>query len=547
MSDQKIDAVSIPPEVAAAHRTERAVDFAEIEAWLTRFEDEDIVDMDREDLETDLENATASYVPALLDEVQGAENALLRAGIPDDGRPLAERIGDLVTARDAAIALFRNPDGTVGEHAEGICRIADILRGKPITVEHRCEDPATCPLCMAVAETDPAPQTADVADPLAGLTEEQRQHLTSLAADPAFRARFNGSTARIAVLCEPVPLERRAAARMRKYINGEFGLSITVADLATALGISETDMTAIEAGTKSTDAAGWTTIQTACFCLGSGTKPEHIADPTNSPAFQRAMEAEDEPVHYAAKGDPVVYPTACGLMWTQDARFQWTDNADDVRGCETCERAAAALKDGRATFEESFGAGRETWSTPEGQRFLREMRGGLNEHGIDREGKRLPLTMIVAIARNGVIGKGNKIPWPISEDLRHFKRETMGHTLIVGRKTYSTMPHLPGRRLVLLSRTGGRCAWPIVHGIEDAIAAARETDPHPFVIGGAEVYRAAMPFVTRILLTEIDHDYEGDVRFDLDRTGFVETSRRAGETPGVSFVTLERKADIGKG
>lgn len=155
---------------------------------------------------------------------------------------------------------------------------------------------------------------------------------------------------------------------------------------------------------------------------------------------------------------------------------------------------------------------------------------------------RAPLTMIVAIARNGVIGKGDKTPWPISEDLRHFKRETMGHTLIVGRKTALSLPPLPGRSLIVLSRAAA--AYGFTDGattIEDAIARARETDPHPIVIGGAEVYRAALPFVTRILLTEIDHDYEGDVRFELDRTGFVETSRRAGETPGVSFVTLERK------
>lgn len=157
---------------------------------------------------------------------------------------------------------------------------------------------------------------------------------------------------------------------------------------------------------------------------------------------------------------------------------------------------------------------------------------------------RPPLAMILAVANNGVIGKDGKIPWPISEDLRHFKKTTMGHTLIVGRKTYEGLPPLPGRRLVGVSRkhplammNAGIRVCPTV---EDAIGVARETDPEPIVIGGAEVGRAALPYVTRIYLTEIGHDYEGDTTFHLDRAGWRETSRRAGETPGVSFVVLER-------
>ncbi len=152
----------------------------------------------------------------------------------------------------------------------------------------------------------------------------------------------------------------------------------------------------------------------------------------------------------------------------------------------------------------------------------------------------MTLSLIVAIARNGVIGAGGALPWRVSEDLRHFKATTMGHTLIVGRKTMSALPPLPGRRLVVMTRNypggGLRCAATI----EDAVAAARETDPEPFVIGGAEVYRAALPHVSRIYLTEIDRDAEGDTFFHLDRTGWTETERRAGQEPGVSFVTLER-------
>lgn len=154
-----------------------------------------------------------------------------------------------------------------------------------------------------------------------------------------------------------------------------------------------------------------------------------------------------------------------------------------------------------------------------------------------------PLTMSIARSRNGAIGLAGGLPWEIPEDLRRFRAATMDHTLIVGRVTYSTMPHLPGRRLVVLSRTGGRCAWPIAHTIEDAIAAARETDPEPIVIGGAQVYREALPYVTHILLTEIDRDVEGDTFFDLNTAGFREVVREVWVwEPGVSFVTLERGA-----
>lgn len=160
----------------------------------------------------------------------------------------------------------------------------------------------------------------------------------------------------------------------------------------------------------------------------------------------------------------------------------------------------------------------------------------------------LPLSMIVAIARNGVIGNDGGLPWPRSaEDMRHFRTVTMGHTCIVGRKTFEVLPVLGGRRLVVMSRhidpaRPARPDWAAsTYMIEDAIEAARETDPEPIVIGGGEVYRAALPFVTRIYLTEIHADYNGDVRFELDRTGFVETSRRKGTPPEVSFVGLDRE------
>ncbi len=149
--------------------------------------------------------------------------------------------------------------------------------------------------------------------------------------------------------------------------------------------------------------------------------------------------------------------------------------------------------------------------------------------------------MIVAIARNGVIGRDGALPWRVPEDLRHFKATTMGHALIVGRKTWCGLPPLAGRRFVILTRAPMVDGpWPSASSIEAAIATARETDPEPVVIGGAEVYRAALPHVSRIYLTEIDREAEGDTFFHLDRAGWTETERRAGQEPGVSFVTLER-------
>lgn len=162
----------------------------------------------------------------------------------------------------------------------------------------------------------------------------------------------------------------------------------------------------------------------------------------------------------------------------------------------------------------------------------------------------MTLSLIVAIARNGVIGKDGGLPWRIPEDMRHFKRVTMDHTLIVGRKTAEGLPRLQGRKLVVVSRAGvvppqvvaaDNRVLHVRTTVEDAVAVARETDPEPIVIGGAEVYRAAMPFVSRIYLTEIDRAVDGDTRFDLDRTGFVETERRQGEERDVAFVTLERR------
>jgi dihydrofolate reductase len=152
------------------------------------------------------------------------------------------------------------------------------------------------------------------------------------------------------------------------------------------------------------------------------------------------------------------------------------------------------------------------------------------------------LSLIVAIADNGVIGKDGQLPWRIPEDLRFFKNTTMGHAIIMGRKTYAEVGKpLPGRRNIVVSRTADKYEGAeIARTFEEAVELARKTDEEPFVIGGSTIFHAALPVATRIFLTEVHREPEGDTYFHLDRGGWRETARRPGETEGVEFVTLER-------
>jgi dihydrofolate reductase len=156
---------------------------------------------------------------------------------------------------------------------------------------------------------------------------------------------------------------------------------------------------------------------------------------------------------------------------------------------------------------------------------------------------REPLCLVLAVAKNGVIGKDGQVPWHVPEDLKHFRLSTTGHAVIMGRKTWDEVGKpLPNRRNLVVSRKvdlrldGAE----VVPSLDEAIALARITDAEPRVIGGAEIYRQALPLATRVLLTEIQLEPEGDTFFTLDRSGFRETERRAGEDPRAVFVTLER-------
>lgn len=140
------------------------------------------------------------------------------------------------------------------------------------------------------------------------------------------------------------------------------------------------------------------------------------------------------------------------------------------------------------------------------------------------------LTLIAAVARNGVIGIENRLPWRLPADLKHFKTLTLGHTVIMGRKTWESLPArfrpLPGRRNIVVSRNAGYSASgaTVVLSLPEAIGEADSGEA--FVIGGAELYAAALPLADRLQLTEIDATFEGDTYFPaIDPLQWHETMR----------------------
>jgi dihydrofolate reductase len=155
---------------------------------------------------------------------------------------------------------------------------------------------------------------------------------------------------------------------------------------------------------------------------------------------------------------------------------------------------------------------------------------------------------IVAMADNGVIGRGNGLPWHLPDDLMRFKALTMGHSLLMGRKTHDSIGRaLPGRRNLVLTRNG---AWraPGCEAVPSLDAAlARSAGSTLFVIGGAEVFSLAWPVVGRLELTEVHAEPEGDTRLHgFDRAGWRETFRErhvadARHAHPFSFVTLVRR------
>jgi dihydrofolate reductase len=127
------------------------------------------------------------------------------------------------------------------------------------------------------------------------------------------------------------------------------------------------------------------------------------------------------------------------------------------------------------------------------------------------------LSFIVAMAKNRVIGRDNALPWKLPEDLRHFKATTLGHPIVMGRKTWESIGRpLPGRQNIVVTRNRGFQApgAVVVHSLDEALAAATPAE-EVFLIGGAQLYVDALPRADRIHLTEIDREFEGDAYFPL--------------------------------
>jgi len=153
----------------------------------------------------------------------------------------------------------------------------------------------------------------------------------------------------------------------------------------------------------------------------------------------------------------------------------------------------------------------------------------------------LSVTLILAAAENSVIGKDGAIPWHIPEDMKRFKALTFGKTVVMGRKTWDSLPKkpLPGRRnIVATGQQGWRADGAETMALEKALA---ENDV--MVIGGAEIYRAALPRATSIELTEVHRAFDGDAIFTFDRSGWKEIAREDHVTSDglpYSYVTLIR-------
>ncbi|NML15564.1 dihydrofolate reductase [Azohydromonas caseinilytica] len=164
----------------------------------------------------------------------------------------------------------------------------------------------------------------------------------------------------------------------------------------------------------------------------------------------------------------------------------------------------------------------------------------------------MKLTLVAAVARNGVIGRDNDMPWRLPEDLKHFRRVTLGAPVLMGRRTWDSLPAafkpLPGRRNVVITRNPdwhveGAEAAPSLEAALQRLADAAAV----YVVGGAQLYAQALERADELVLTEIDRDFEGDTRFpDFDRGRFTEVARETHRAAppndfDFAFVTYRRQ------
>ncbi|MBM6398981.1 dihydrofolate reductase [Phycicoccus sonneratiae] len=152
------------------------------------------------------------------------------------------------------------------------------------------------------------------------------------------------------------------------------------------------------------------------------------------------------------------------------------------------------------------------------------------------------VSLIAAVARNGVIGAGDTMPWHLPADFAFFKATTMGHPLVMGRRTFDSIGRvLPGRRTIVITRQAdwSHAEVETAHSLVGALSLAGPAD-EVFVAGGGEVYAEAMPFAHRLLVTEVDQEPEGDVHFPpIDPATWRETAREPGD--GCAWVTYARR------
>lgn len=156
------------------------------------------------------------------------------------------------------------------------------------------------------------------------------------------------------------------------------------------------------------------------------------------------------------------------------------------------------------------------------------------------------ISLIVAVSQNGVIGTGGKLPWHFPADLKRFKEITLSHPIIMGRKTFESIGKpLPGRtNLVITHRKNFACCGALTAGsLEEALKLC-EKESEVFVIGGAQIFKHALPVADRIYLTLIHQDFEGDARFEWDRASWRETSREEFRSDSLpyAFIIYDREA-----
>lgn len=163
----------------------------------------------------------------------------------------------------------------------------------------------------------------------------------------------------------------------------------------------------------------------------------------------------------------------------------------------------------------------------------------------------MTISIIVAVAENQAIGFDNHLLWHISEDLKRFKSLTLGHHVIMGRKTFASVGKpLPGRVNIVISRQEGYRAEGciVAKSLEEAIDLAKQ-DSEIFIIGGGEIYKQALPMASRVYLTRVHASYPGDVFFpELNHSEWYTESVTKGmpansDGPGYSFINLIRNKD----